>query len=407
VKLLSNLSRVTNPGRTFIPQIDGLRFIAIMGVLACHGWDFIRFHHGLPDDMSPPGPVEKTMSAGHYGVQLFFAISGFILALPFAKQMISGGPARLRLKDYYLRRLTRIEPPYVIHLIFLTFLCLFVYRRLPPEAHHSLSHTPHWVRHILASLIYSSGFIYGGHPKLNIVLWSLEIEVQFYLVAPFLAKVFSISTAWKRRAIIAAGMIVMPILSDWIGGRFFGGESLAAHIQFFLAGFLLVDLYLTKALSFTASAFKWDLIPLAVFISVVCFQLSSLYADYLLPWLILIGCVAAFHGRIASWFLRRPLITTIGGMCYTIYMYHFHLLSVVIRAAKPFNTHILWLDCVIQFLIMAGLIILICSIIFAVFERPFMRKDWPVRFWSFVRRKGIAVGAPDLAPQTAEAPAER
>ena len=380
-----------------------------MGVIACHARDFILFHHGLPIDQSA-GPVERTLEAGHFGVQLFFAISGFILALPFAKQMISKAPARLRLKDYYLRRLTRIEPPYIIHLFFLFLLCVLVFRHLPPGVHYSLSQNPHWARyvssHILASLVYAHGFIFGGHPYLNMVLWSLEIEVQFYIVAPFLARVFNISTAWKRRAIIAAAMIAASLLSGWIRGGIFSGASLAAHIQYFLAGFLMVDFYLAKTFSFTARGFEWDLVSLAVFASVVCLP-QTVWSGCLLPWLILLGCLAGFHGRISFWFLSRPLITTIGGMCYTIYLYHYHLLSVFIHAAMPLETHILWLDFLIGYLLVAVLTVLVCSVLFAVFERPFMRRDWPARFWSFVRRKRDTVSPVDLAPQPAEMPAER
>jgi len=287
---------------------------------------------------------------------------------------------------------------------------VLVFRHLPPGVHYSLSQNPHWVGyvsgHILASLIYSHGFIYGGHPYLNLVLWSLEIEVQFYIVAPFLARVFNISTAWKRRAIIVAGMLAPSFLSIWLKDGIFAGASLVPHIPYFLAGFLLVDFYLTKTFSFTARGFKWDLISLAVFIPVICLS-QSVWSPCFLPWLTLIGCVAGFHGKIGSWFLSRPIITTIGGMCYTIYMYHYHLLSVFMRAAMPFETHILWLDFLIQYLIVAILIVLMCSVLFAILERPFMRRDWPVRFWRFVRRKRVIVATADLAPQSAKVPAER
>ena len=54
---------------------------------------------------------------------LFFAISGFILALPFAEHYLSGAP-RPTLGRYYVRRVTRIEPPYVINLTILLALML-------------------------------------------------------------------------------------------------------------------------------------------------------------------------------------------------------------------------------------------------------------------------------------------
>jgi peptidoglycan/LPS O-acetylase OafA/YrhL len=65
---------------------------------------------------------------------------------------------------------------------------------------------------------------------------------------------------------------------------------------------------------------------------------------------------------------------------------------------------VLWLDFLIEYLIVSVLIILVCSVLFALFERPFMRRDWPARFWAFIRRKGVAVSRADLAPQPVEVP---
>ena len=49
------------------------------------------------------------------GVELFFAISGFILGIPFASHFLRQD-ARVDLTGYFLRRLTRLEPPYFISL---------------------------------------------------------------------------------------------------------------------------------------------------------------------------------------------------------------------------------------------------------------------------------------------------
>jgi hypothetical protein len=122
--LAGKLSRVTSSG-DLIPEIDGLRFIAISTVV---------FHHLLSMYLSGSGrsPEVRTPAewfaasdqswlvilayCGHFGVNLFFVISGFILALPFAKRAFSDLPAP-DLKGYYLRRVTRIEPPYLLSLI--------------------------------------------------------------------------------------------------------------------------------------------------------------------------------------------------------------------------------------------------------------------------------------------------
>ena len=57
------------------------------------------------------------LRTGHVGVQLFFIISGFVVALPFAMHHLADGK-KVNLRRFFLRRLTRIEPPYMIALIF-------------------------------------------------------------------------------------------------------------------------------------------------------------------------------------------------------------------------------------------------------------------------------------------------
>src|SRR5690349_19587132 len=94
-----------------------------MAVVAYHVRAICSYHlRAAPDGTAIEGDlVNDIFSTGHLGVQLFFAISGFILSLPFARCWL-GGEKAVSLGGYYLRRVTRIEPPYIIHLAF-----LFVY----------------------------------------------------------------------------------------------------------------------------------------------------------------------------------------------------------------------------------------------------------------------------------------
>src|SRR5882672_10637739 len=109
--LLARLSRETSSGR-FIPEMDGLRFAAIGMVVLFHLNGYLigksqRYHS------SPPSSdwLAQAALVGFRGVELFFVISGFILGLPFAAQHIEGRPP-VGLRKYYVRRLTRLEPPY-------------------------------------------------------------------------------------------------------------------------------------------------------------------------------------------------------------------------------------------------------------------------------------------------------
>jgi peptidoglycan/LPS O-acetylase OafA/YrhL len=166
-------SRVTSSGAV-IPEIDGLRFIAIVWVLGFHiNGEYIKVMGARFPGQIQNSLYNQVLGTWDFGVQLFFVISGFILSLPFVRHYWNGAP-RPPLGQYYLRRLTRIEPPYVINLILFSGLILLV--KSPP-----VSQT---LQHLLASLFYSHNLIFHNVSTINFVTWSLEIEAQFYLAAP-------------------------------------------------------------------------------------------------------------------------------------------------------------------------------------------------------------------------------
>ncbi len=394
MNLYPRLSRVMTKGRDYVPQIDGLRFLAIMGVIAYHVRGIITYHYGVSVyDFSSDSPAESeglvnwTFAAGCKGVELFFTISGFILGLPFARRFL-GQTEPVSLRSYYLRRLTRLEPPYLIHLLFVFLLTALVLRHSP--SHPDLYHQPDWFAHLLrhfgVSLFYGSGLVYHAYPTLNMVLWSLEIEVQFYLLAPWLALFFKIKPVLARRFVFM-GLILLPI---WLGPLMnmfpWLGWTLLDKLQFFMAGFLLCDLYLTGYMKTERRDHFWDLLFVGAISLVICLSHFSL-VNVPLPWLTLLVCVAAFRGKTFHWLLGHPLLTTIGGMCYTIYMYHWLMISRMTPLTIKCATHIFWLDLLIQFVVMSAIIIVTCGVLFALFERPFMKRDWPKRFWALITCK--------------------
>ena len=86
------------------------------------------------------------------------------------------------LKQYLLRRLTRLEPPYLICLLLFFALQVLVKGR----SAHALA------PHLAASLVYLHDLIYAAESPINNVAWSLEVEVQFYLI-------YALSLPWIRR----------------------------------------------------------------------------------------------------------------------------------------------------------------------------------------------------------------
>jgi peptidoglycan/LPS O-acetylase OafA/YrhL len=103
------LSRKTS-NNFFIPEIDGFRFFAIASVLLYHLNTHLTRVFDVAAGYFSKSLVHMVTSRGSVGVDVFFAISGFILALPFARQHLFATPP-VSLKSYYLRRITRLEPP--------------------------------------------------------------------------------------------------------------------------------------------------------------------------------------------------------------------------------------------------------------------------------------------------------
>ena len=369
-RLTAPFARVTSSG-FFLPQLDGLRFIAILAVFLFHLGIYVKAHalvapgRGWADSL-----LGHLIDTGDLGVQLFFVISGFILALPFAAHFLEGKPP-VRLGHYYLRRLTRLEPPYLINLALIFTLLVFVNHR----------------SELLPNLFASAGYVAyltTGEPSLiNAVAWSLEVEVQFYLLAPVLSFVFCIRGLTMRRATIAAAMLAGIILHQGLG---FTEKTLLGNLQYFMAGFFLCDLYLGSWKRNPSASWRWDLGGLLAWIGMAAaHRLGPAWACSL-PLLILIAYCGALRGAIFPKVLGNPWPATIGGMCYTIYLYHYFFISLVGR----FTAH--WLAAVsfplaflVQFFLIAPVVLAGCAILFATFERPFMNREWPARVAAFFK----------------------
>jgi peptidoglycan/LPS O-acetylase OafA/YrhL len=371
------LARIITSGRRFIAEVDGLRFIAIMAVVFYHLGGYTR---EKAMDGATILPIEswfpKILGIGNYGVQLFFVLSGFLLAMPFAKWRLRLG-VRPSLKTYYLRRLTRLEPPYIISMCL-----LFAGGFVALGVSAGLSRWPN----LLASLVYQHNLIYGQLSAINCVAWSLEVEVQFYLLAPFLAVVFSIRNAIARRGLLLTSVLAIPFLRSFC--PFFYSPhfslSLPGFLEFFMVGFFLADLYLVDWREAPKRSLKWDFATFvgwpALFILILSKQL-----DVFIPITILVAYIGAFRGRASSWILSRKQITLIGGMCYSMYLLHYSTISVVGRVARHFLVGTSFsARLAIEAVIAIPAVLAVTIVFFVLLERPCMNPAWPteiVRRW--------------------------
>lgn len=386
-RLLAPYQRITSSGN-FIPEIDGLRFIAILSVYIYHlAGDVLRH--------SPSGVGAVLQGDGFFsvtqilnvGVPLFFVISGFILGLPFAKGYLRR-QQQVSLKKYYLRRLTRLEPPYV--------LCLFFFFILKIAA--GRGGAGQLLPNLLASVFYMHNLVYGVPSAINYVAWSLEIEVQFYILAPLLASIFAISNAFVRRCVLTMLLLGAIAVSGLTSAHGALELSLLGYAQYFLAGFLLVELYLSNCLQRTGS-WLWDLVSLSGWcLFLVLLVRGGAITAWTAPWLILLLYVAAFRGHRMNRLVTNAWVATIGGMCYSIYLLHNYLIAAAgMLTERFFFSASFEFRLAIQFLLITPLVLGVSALYFRWLERPCMRPDWPQRFKAALERSRIWYALPAAA----------
>lgn len=375
--ILARFRRVTSSG-VFVPEIDGLRCLAIGLVVLCHFHPPIHYESGHGALLNV---IQSAVDQGFVGVQIFFAISGFILGLPFAKQHFRIGKA-VSLKTYFVRRLTRLEPPYLIHwaLVVPTYVLMS----------HPLQDI---VPSLLGGLTYTYGLVTGEPNPVNQVTWSLEVEVQFYVMAPLLTYVFLIRPKSIRRALLVVAIAIPSVLQAAFGPPSFRlDSSLPGQIQYFLVGFLVADFYLVSWPERSPQLWRryaWDLAAALALAGLLLTLNLILLPPVVLPILIFIILAAAFRGCLANVLSRNIVIVTIGGMCYTIYLYHKRVESLLNRILIHSNlydptslTH--WFVWMIVNLI---IILATCAVLFVLFEKPFMYREWPQRVGAFMNSR--------------------
>lgn len=369
--ILQRLSRVTQSSVT-IPEIDGLRFLAITPVVLLHlCTNYVRVNEaGFSDLTLTESWFFYLLNKGSFGVNFFFVISGFILALPFAAQYLKG-EKEVRLKPYYLRRLTRLEPPFFISMMmfFLAWLVLDSYSL--EDLFNSL-----WV-----SLLYVHYFVFGKWSIINPISWSLETEVQFYLIAPFLFCIFLIGN-WKSRILIVLTFILGQVI--FINNQrpfieyYHLSKSLLVYFPFFLTGMLLADFYTRSNFFYREKSFAWDIAGVIGIAIIYYFHHNNAwYAPLIQSSAIAIVFVAAFRGVILNVFFTRKEIVVMGGMCYSIYLIHYGLLYLLMFFTGKLSVEQSFIvSYSVQAIIIIPIVLIISSLFFIFFEKPFMYRHW-------------------------------
>ena len=177
----------TFPARSYRPDIDGLRALAIISVVLNHA--------GVP-----------LITGGFTGVDIFFVISGYLIGGQIYSEVLAGNFSYL---PFYQRRAKRILPAFYAVLVFTLLAGLIL---LSPDEATKLGRDA-----FAACLSISNIFFFGFanyfdarsslHPLL--MTWSLGVEEQFYAVIPLLL----VLIARLRRNLILPAIVAVVVLS--------------------------------------------------------------------------------------------------------------------------------------------------------------------------------------------------
>ncbi|MGE0699033.1 MAG: acyltransferase family protein [Hyphomicrobiaceae bacterium] len=288
------MSEVPARSHATIPELDGVRALAVLAVLA---------HHG----------AYGTIPGGFLGVDIFFTLSGFLITHLLVREWSSCG--RIDLGLFYARRALRILPPLVLAMGLAWLLGRFDWRQ---GAAPVLAFYANYVDHLsLGTMLHT---------------WSLAVEEQFYLAWPLLF-VLAMARGGKRAAAAVAAAAFMAALAFRLHGLAAGMDPEVIYRH----GLARSDALAAGCLVALLPPVRWPVPPAALSaLFVAGFALLTLVAVHTDPRLLGPGYslfaveaalfVAALIAspraapikRLACW---SPL-TWIGRRSYGIYLYH-------------------------------------------------------------------------------------
>jgi peptidoglycan/LPS O-acetylase OafA/YrhL len=236
--------------------------------------------------------------------------------------------------------------------------------------------------HLAASVGYLHNLIYAVPSDINFVAWSLEIEVQFYLCAPLFAfLIYSIRRDGLRRLVLVTACIASGAIALLPGPRV--SLSLAGQLPYFLAGILLADIFVRQRIPARpreAGSAVWDLVFLLTGPVVLAALKRNDTLIYSGPLAICLAYYAAFRSVWIRTFLRAPFVSTVGGMCYSIYLLHNYVIAVTGMVTERWSTSLPFTArLAVQTVLIGPAVLAACGAFYLLIERPCMRPDWPAR----------------------------
>jgi peptidoglycan/LPS O-acetylase OafA/YrhL len=344
------------------PDIDGLRALAVAAVVTYHGWPWL-----LP--------------AGFLGVDVFFVISGFVIAAGLLRELDQ--TALIDFRAFFWRRFRRLAPAFVVVMGFASVAAVF---QLGPANADS------FFRSQISAFLGISNFWFAtrdayeaqalsAQPLLH--TWSLGVEEQFYLVAPFL--LFFAWTMAKSPSrlpyVVLQGVLFLgavAIISWWFlpdQWRYF-----FPLMRFWELGIGVLLAATMRYREIVASSRVW---PFLSTIAAAALIASFYYLGFLasgpswatsLPLAAVAALIFLGQKTLVSRFFRTAPMVFLGRLSYPIYLWHLPLFEFLEPELKGILPH-------------GGLVTVAVTLLLAVatyfwLEKPIQTSRKPARVWA-------------------------
>lgn len=327
-----NAAMPSAPPPDHVATLTGLRGLAAVWVLLLHLWLLA----GAPTLHAFGMDVTAPFATGYLGVDLFFVLSGFLLARPFLR-WIDGLGTFPDLRTYIKRRALRVLPAFYVQLAILLVGARLVHGAWPVDAVQLLAYLSmqFWLHPAMG-------------PLLSGVWWTLPVEWNFYLLLPLLAWVLSRARAWLVVAAVLlwvvsfrlaayeslfSGMLVFGIPTDLYGAGMI--NQIVGRFDQFLAGLLAAWAMLRlgdRASRFATPVLLLGLVAMVAMVLDLYWNGSVIERGRvpLLFWhhtltgaaLALVVFGAAAGARIGQMLFGGRVVGFLGAISYSLYLWH-------------------------------------------------------------------------------------
>ena len=368
------------PASGRIPELDGLRGLAILLVILCH-------YVGDPKHGPLGFWVDRMLSAlsvGWSGVDLFFVLSGFLIG----GILLDARATPHYFRAFYMRRVHRILPVYYGWLLLFAVLAAvalwFFPGRYPVQ--------PRDLYQIPGYMLFLQNMMYDLTPFQWIwlsMMWSLAIEEQFYLLAPPLIRfvtlrhvVFTLAATICLAPVLRLlalrylslgsyiAVFAMPCRADALAcGMLLAVAWREDRFRAFLAEHTTLLRRILLALSFLVAALLWWLAH-PVSVVTVTIGYGSLAAFYSCLLLFVLSQKQSWVAGVMRWKILRGL----GTISYCVYVIHATIHQFVHRLLLHDAPQIYNARGVGVTLLALAVTLIVASISWRYFEKPLIRR---------------------------------